>query len=205
MGAQIPVIAEKPLSACGYKKFQLDALGDHHCTRTSHSGVKKAHDWVVDQIADVFRTTHKVKTQQVARSRDQQCGDIEFAGYLANAAGPVPLMLDLRIAHDRFGSSSDPSLNGHLHYPNDIDRSLYEAAADKIRRYRANYNNRSSNVISFMPAIASTCGRLHSEIVLLLFFQAHRETDRFFAASGVQLAQNIPCLPPCCVLLTAQV
>ena len=40
-----------------------------------------------------------------------------------------------------------------------------------------------------MPAIASTSGRLHSEFVRLLFLQAHRETDRFFAASGVQLAQ----------------
>ncbi len=36
----------------------------------------------------------------------------------------MPLVLDLRIAHDRWGSSSDPSINGHLHYPNDIDRSL---------------------------------------------------------------------------------
>ena len=41
-----------------------------------------------------------------------------------------------------------------------------------------------------MPAIASTSGRLHSEFVRLLFLQAHRETDRFFAASGVQLAQH---------------
>ncbi len=40
-----------------------------------------------------------------------------------------------------------------------------------------------------MPAIASTSGRLHSEFVRILFLQAHRETDRFFAASGVQLAQ----------------
>jgi hypothetical protein len=32
-------------------------------------------------------------------------------------------------------------------------------------------------------------GRLHSEFVRLLFLQVHRETDRFFAASGVQLAQ----------------
>ena len=40
-----------------------------------------------------------------------------------------------------------------------------------------------------MPAIASTSGRLHSEFVRLLFLQAHRETDRFFAASGVQHAQ----------------
>ena len=65
-----------------------------------------------------------MKTQQVARSRDQRCGDIELAGYLANVAGPVPLVLDLRIAHERWGSSSDPSINGHLRYPNDIDRSL---------------------------------------------------------------------------------
>ena len=32
-------------------------------------------------------------------------------------------------------------------------------------------------------------GYIHSEFVRLLFLQAHRETDRFFAASGVQVAQ----------------
>jgi hypothetical protein len=63
-------------------------------------------------------------------------------------------------------------------------------AADKIRHYRADYNNRPSIAISFMPAIASTSGRLHSEFVRLLFVQAHRETDRFLAASGVQLSQS---------------
>jgi hypothetical protein len=68
MGAQIPVIVEKPLAACGCRKFQLDALGDHLCTCTAHSGAKKAHDWVVDQFADLFRTTHTVKTQQVVES-----------------------------------------------------------------------------------------------------------------------------------------
>ena len=74
-------------------------------------------------------------------SRGQRCGDIELAGYLANVAVLVPLVLDLRIAHERWGSSSDPSISGHLRYPNDIDRSLNEAAADKIRKYRADYNN----------------------------------------------------------------
>jgi hypothetical protein len=38
--------------------------------------MKKAHDWMVDQVADFFRTTHKVKTQQVVKSRGQHCGDI---------------------------------------------------------------------------------------------------------------------------------
>jgi hypothetical protein len=41
-----------------------------------------------------------------------------------------------------------------------------------------------------MPAIASTSGRLHSEFIRILFLQSHRETDRFFAVSGVLLAQS---------------
>ena len=96
---------------------------------------------MVDQIADLFHTTHTVKTKQVSKCRGQRCGDIELAGYLANTVGPVPLVLDLRISHDRWGSSSDPSINGTLHYPNDIDRSLNESVTDKIRKYRADYNN----------------------------------------------------------------
>jgi hypothetical protein len=144
-------------------------MGDHLCTCTAHSGAKKAHDLAVEQLADLFRTTHKVKTQYLTKSRGRHCGDIELAAYLANAAGPVPLVLDLRIAHDRFGSSSDPRLNAHLHYPNDIDKSLNETAADKFQKYRADYNNNPSTAISFVPAVASTSGRLHSEFVRLLF------------------------------------
>ena len=103
--------------------------------------------------------------------------------YLANETG-----LDLRITPERWRSSSDPDLNGHLRYPNDIDRSLNESVVDKIRKYRTDYNNNPPNAISFMTAIARTSGRLHSEFVRLLFLQTHRETDRFFAASGVQFA-----------------
>jgi hypothetical protein len=51
-------------------------------------------------------------------------------------------------------------------------------------------NNRPPSAVSFMPAIASTSGRLHGEFVRLLFLQAHRETDRVFAASGVRLPQT---------------
>ncbi len=55
-----------------------------------------------------------------------------MTGYLANATGPVTLVLDLRIDHDRFGSTSDPSINGHLHYQDDLDRSLNETVTDKF-------------------------------------------------------------------------
>ena len=89
VGATVPALAELPLSACGCKKIAVDALGDHVATCTAHSGAKKAHDWAVDQIADLFRTTHRVKTQQVVRSRGQRCGDIELVGYLSNEKDPV--------------------------------------------------------------------------------------------------------------------
>ncbi len=79
----------------------------------------------------------------------------------------MPLVLDLRITHDRVGRSSDLSLNGNLRYPNDKDRSLNEAAVDKILKYRADYNNNPPHSVSFMPAIASTSGRLHCEFIRL--------------------------------------
>jgi hypothetical protein len=146
---------------------------------------------MVDQIADLFRTTRKVKTQQTVKNRGQHCGDVEMSGYLGNTEGPVSLVLDLHITHDRVGSSTDPTLNGHLRYPNHLDQSLNDAAADKVRKYRADYNNKPFNTVSFIPDIASTSGRLHSGYVRLLFLQAHRQTDRFFGASGVLSVQSV--------------
>jgi hypothetical protein len=105
---------------------------------------------------NLFRTTTKVvKTQQVARSRGQRCGDIELAAYLADAAGPVSLVVDLCIKHERRGTTCNPVSNGNLHYPllADIDKPLHDATAEKIREYRADYNNRPSHSISFMPAV----------------------------------------------------
>ena len=90
---------------------------------------------MVDQLDDLFRTTHKVKTQQVVHIRGQRCGDIELSGYLVNAVGPVPLVVDLRIPHDRW---------------------LNESVSDKIRKYRADYNNNPPNTMLFIPAISST-------------------------------------------------
>jgi hypothetical protein len=144
------------------------------------------------------------KRTTTGRIRGRYCGDIDVVTYLTNTEGPVSLVLDLHIDHDQFGSSSDLNLNGHLHYPKDIDRSLNETVTDKVRKYRSDYNNSPPNDTSFMTCITSTSGSLHSEIVRLLFLQNHRETDRFFAVSGVQLAHStswtLP-LPPYGVLL----
>jgi hypothetical protein len=97
MVAQIPAITKKPLATWDCRKFQLDPLGDHLNTCTSHSGAKKAHDWMVNQLVDLLRTTHKVKSQQVVKIRGQHCGDIELTGYLTNEG---------RISNQRGGSGA---------------------------------------------------------------------------------------------------
>ena len=79
------------------------------------------------------------------------------------------------ISHERFGRISDPTLNGNLHYSNDIDRSLNETVGDKIRKYHTDYNNNPSNAIFFIPVIDSTSGRSHSEYLCLIFLLDHRE------------------------------
>ena len=45
------------------QKFDSDVLGDHVRTFPVHSGVKTTHDWEVEQLPDLFPTTHRVKTR----------------------------------------------------------------------------------------------------------------------------------------------
>jgi hypothetical protein len=63
-------------------------------------------------------------------------------------------VLDLRIAHDRFGSSSDP-------YPNNIDRSLNETTDDKIRKYRVDYNTNLFLATSGVQFTQTDRGQFH--------------------------------------------
>ena len=79
----------------------------------------------------------------------------------------------------------NPSLNGQLHYPTDLDRPLNETVVDKILQYRADYNNGPSHVISFMTAVTS--GHLHCKFVLHLFLETYREPDRFLVSLGFHL------------------
>ncbi len=65
-------------------------------------------------------------------------------------------------------------------YPNNLDQSLNDTAAHKLRKYRGDYNFNPTRGVSFIPTITSTCGRLHSEFIRILFSQTHRETDPCF-------------------------
>jgi hypothetical protein len=101
-------------------------------------------------------------------------------------------------------------LNGYLHYhlPADIDKPLNDAAAEKIREYRADYNNRSCNSISLMPAIASTTGCLHCELVSILFFWLIGKPTPLLCSfrSSARATQPGPLpFPPRCFLRPAQI
>jgi hypothetical protein len=85
----------------------------------------------------------------------------------------VSLTVDLCITHDRFGSSSEPSHNGHLHHPNDLDGSLTVTTPDKIRQYHTDYDNRLSNVISFIPTISSTSDSRKRDLQVFLGIKFH--------------------------------
>jgi hypothetical protein len=76
-----------------------------------------------------------------------------LTGYLAKVAGPVTLVLDLRLAHNKIDYSlmsvSEVVLTLNImdtYYPNDIHRSLN----DKIRTHHTDYNNNPLTPIPFI-------------------------------------------------------
>ena len=80
---------------------------------------------VMDTREPRKHTTGPLSNKQLAdSSRGQRCGDIELAAFLADAAGPANLVMDMPIVQERWGSSSNPRLNCNLHYPlpSDIDK-----------------------------------------------------------------------------------
>jgi hypothetical protein len=76
VGAQIPVITSLTSSTFDYKRFSIDALGDHVNTCTVHPGTKKVHDWTVENLTDLF--SHTPQRKDTTGDRGQRCGDIEL-------------------------------------------------------------------------------------------------------------------------------
>ncbi len=78
------------------------------------------------------------------------------------------------------GGTSETFLKGYFEKP-----GILKSPVPKLVKEQSN----PPTVVSFMSDVTSTSGRLHSESVRLLFLQTHRETDRFFAGSGVQFPE----------------
>ena len=120
-------------------------------TCTAHSGATKTHDWIVSVLGPLFRTAgHTVRTQHgVTASAGQRRGNVEIRSYLRDQAGSRSLVLDLSIAHDRFGSSSHVQQNSLLTHPQDLDGPQRVAAQRKINGSRQQYADNQN--ISFPP------------------------------------------------------
>ena len=151
----------------------------------------QAHDWAITQLQPLFRSLgHAVRVQTaVTASKGNQRGDVEINDYLRHNGVDRTLVFDFSMAHDRWGATDEPSKNGQLCYPYDLNRTVWEAAQKKVKKYRGTYAN--DHGISFLPAIASTTGRLDAEFLRLLFWHAHRESEEFSRLTG-QLAQPNP-------------
>ncbi len=100
------------------------------------------------------------------------------------------MVLGLHITHDRFGGTSDLNVNGHLHYPNDIDRSLNETVTDKIPKYRMTI---IITHLTLLHLFLILLVRLGGYIVNLCDFYSYRTIGKltdFFAVSGVPFAHS---------------
>ena len=100
--------------------------------------------------------------------------------------GPVSLVEDLCIPHEPSGGTSNPGLNGHLHYPTDIDRILKETDHDKNLQYRADYNNRPSHDISFIPDITTTSGVYTVNLCSFYFYRLIGKLTSFISFLQLQ-------------------
>jgi hypothetical protein len=67
----------------------------------------------------------------------------------------------------------DGQTQGQLRNPDNPDHILESAAADKIRNYRDTY--RRNRHVAFLPACMSTSGRIHGELLRLIFFIPNRQ------------------------------
>ena len=104
----------------------------------------------------------------------------------------MSLVLDLHIAHDRVGSSTDPTINGHLRYPSNLDQSLNDTAADKIRKYRADYNNRPPSAVSFMGGYISNSYRIIGKLTAFLQLQEFCQRNQIVDSSTTTARLSLP-------------
>ena len=90
--------------------------------------------------------------------------------------------VDVSTVHDFHGSSDNPTLNGTLLHQ-DLDLALYQRARAKVEKYRDGYAAHGLRH-AFLPAIVSTSGRIHGELLRLLFNLADKKTSSSLAALG---------------------
>jgi hypothetical protein len=125
-----------------------------------------------------YATTRKrVITSEGTRRADLEVRNIRVAGM-------TDLLLDVTLRHDFIGAARSGLTQAKLRNPDNPDQILESAAADKVRNYRDPYQR--NRQVAFLPACMSTSGRIHGELLRLLFFLSNKQADDYFEVLGYQ-------------------
>jgi hypothetical protein len=138
----------------------------HHASNwtCAHDHLLRALECICNDTG--FATTHK----RVLTSEDNHRTDLEIRNI--RVAGQTNLLEDVTVRHNFKGTGHNGQTQGQLRNPDNPDHILESAAADKIRNHRDTYcRNRH---VAFLPACMSTSGRIHGELLRLIFFISNK-------------------------------
>ncbi len=111
------------------------------------------------------RVTHSVSLRSVYRrvSHNHQGKDT------TDTTGDPHPRLDSEVRRHRSGDFSHRRCGSCRPHHGPPYQTLHPSGTEKIRKYPADYKNRSSHSISFIPVGVTTSDRLHNELVQILF------------------------------------
>ena len=155
---------------------------DHANTCLTHSSNwTRAHNHVMTALESICNNAgYATKHKRVLTSAGKQRADLEILKI--QVAQQIDLLVDVTLRHDFVGAGHNGLNQGQLRNPDNPDKLLDSAAADKIRHYRAPY--RQNRHVAFLPACMTTSGRIHGEFLRLLYFISNKQALDYFEALG---------------------
>ena len=155
------------------------STGDHILTCNHHKANRtRCHNHILACLVSLFRQAG-FQAGTKGSSRNQRPQDKYYVADMYSfdmRVGPLRgVTVDVSTVHDFHGSADNPSLNGTLRHQ-DLDLALSQRAQAKVDKYREGYAAPGLRH-AFLPAIVSTSGRIHGELLRLLFNLAGKKTS----------------------------
>ena len=172
----LTLIANNRKCPCG-RPYDAHAHHVHTCIRSNKT---RAHNLLQDCLISLasdtdFKATNRVPTIEV---NDRQLRADIYLPHLVVGGVGRGLCVDVSRVHDFHGNAANQSLNGTLRHA-DINQVLSHRAQEKIDKYRAGYAALDVRR-AFLPAVVSTSGRIHGDLLRLLYLLADNKTKRHF-------------------------
>ena len=174
--SMLTLIANNRKCPCG-RPYDAHA---HHVNTCIHCNKTRAHNLLQDCLMSIARDTDFQATNRVPpiEVNDRQLrADLYLPRMVVGDVGRG-LCIDVSRVHDFHGNAANPSLNGTLRHA-DINHVLSHRAQEKIDKYRAGYAALDMRR-AFLPAVVSTSGRIHGDLLRLLYLLADNKTKRHY-------------------------